>query len=140
MRISDWSSDVCSSDLPMAEIEFSVSNHVAHVRLNRPEALNAITPAMDDLLFDAWRTINDDPEIWCAVLSAEGEKGFCIGGDVSDGAERKSRMALAGGLTGIGGPLVTLKKPLIAAVQGLDRKSTRLNSSHSCASRMQSSA
>jgi len=27
-------------------------------------------------------------------------------------------MALAGGLTGIGGPLVTLKKPLIAAVQG----------------------
>src|SRR3546814_4872750 len=82
MRISDWSSDVCSSDLPMAEIEFSVSNHVAHVRLNRPEALNAITPAMDDLLFDAWRTINDDPEIWCAVLSAEGEKGFCIGGDV----------------------------------------------------------
>src|SRR3546814_20045611 len=27
-------------------------------------------------------------------------------------------MALAGGLTGIGGPLVTLKKPLVAAVQG----------------------
>src|SRR3546814_15010620 len=73
---------------------------------------------MDDLLFDAWRTINDDPEIWCAVLSAEGEKGFCIGGDVSDGAERKSRMALAGGLTGIGGPLVTLKNPLLASVQG----------------------
>jgi len=102
----------------MADIEFSVSNHIAHVRLNRPQGLNAITPTMDDLLFDAWQTINDDPEIWCAILSAEGEKGFCIGGDVSDGAERKSRMALAGGLTGIGGPLVTLKKPLIAAVQG----------------------
>lgn len=102
----------------MADVDFSVSGHVAHVRLNRPQGLNATTPAMDDLLLDAWTTINDDPEIWCAILSAEGEKSFCIGADVSDGAERKSRMALGGGLTGIGGPLVTLKKPLIAAVQG----------------------
>jgi enoyl-CoA hydratase/carnithine racemase len=102
----------------MADVEFTVEGHVAHVRLNRPQGLNAITPAMDDLLADAWATINNTPEIWTAILSAEGEKSFCIGADVSDGAERKSRMALGGGLTGIGGPLVTLKKPLIAAVQG----------------------
>lgn len=102
----------------MADVDFSVSDRVAHVRLNRPSGLNAITPAMDDLLLEAWQTINDDPDIWCAILSAEGEKGFCIGADVSDGAARKSRMALGGGLTGIGGPLVTLKKPLVAAVQG----------------------
>jgi enoyl-CoA hydratase/carnithine racemase len=102
----------------MADVEFSVSNHIAHVRLNRPATLNAITQEMDDLLLAAWTTINDDPDIWCAILSAEGEKSFCIGADVSGGAERKTRMALAGGITGIGGPLVTLKKPLIAAVQG----------------------
>lgn len=102
----------------MADVEFTIDGHVAHVRLNRSQGLNAITQEMDDLLLDAWNTINSDPEIWCAVLSAEGEKGFCIGADVSGGAERKTRMALGGGLTGIGGPLVTLKKPLIAAVQG----------------------
>lgn len=102
----------------MADIEFSVDGHVAHVRLNRPQGLNAITAEMDDLLLDAWTEINANPDIWVAILSAEGEKGFCIGADVSGGAERKSRMALGGGLTGIGGPLVTLKKPLIAAVQG----------------------
>ena len=102
----------------MADVEFTIEGHVAHVRLNRPQGLNAITQEMDDLLLDAWNTINTDPDIWCAILSAEGEKGFCIGADVSGGAERKTRMALAGGLTGIGGPLVTLKKPLIAAVQG----------------------
>ncbi len=102
----------------MADVEFTIEGHIAHVRLNRPQGLNAITQEMDDLLLDAWNTINSDPEIWCAILSAEGEKGFCIGADVSGGAERKARMALAGGLTGIGGPLVTLKKPLIAAVQG----------------------
>jgi crotonobetainyl-CoA hydratase len=102
----------------MADVEFTKDGNVAHVHLNRPKGLNAITGEMDDLLFDAWAAINDDPDIWCAILSAEGEKAFCIGADVSEGPERKTRMALAGGLTGIGGPLVTLKKPLIAAVQG----------------------
>ncbi len=102
----------------MADVEFRVENHVAHVRLNRPMGMNAITGEMDNLLFDAWKAINEDPDIWCAILSAEGEKAFCIGADVSEGPERQTRMALAGGLTGIGGPLVTLKKPMVAAVQG----------------------
>lgn len=97
---------------------FRKEGHVAHVRLNRPAGLNAITPGMDGLLADAWATINDDPDIWVAILSAEGEKGFCIGADVSGGTDRVGRMALGGGLTGIGGPLVTLRKPLIAVVQG----------------------
>lgn len=102
----------------MADVEFSREGNIARVHLNRPQGLNAITQEMDDLLLDAWTTINEDPDIWCAILSAEGEKGFCIGADVSGGAERKTRMALGGGLTGIGGPWVQLKKPLIAAVQG----------------------
>jgi enoyl-CoA hydratase/carnithine racemase len=102
----------------MADVNFTKDGNIARVHLNRPKGLNAITGEMDDLLYDAWQTINADPDIWCAIVSAEGEKSFCIGADVSEGPERKTRMALAGGLTGIGGPLVTLKKPLIAAVQG----------------------
>ena len=102
----------------MSDIIFRKEGHVAHVRLDRPAGLNAITPEMDGTLADAWRTINDDPDIWVAILSAEGEKGFCIGADVSGGTDRSGRMALGGGLTGIGGPLVTLRKPLVAAVQG----------------------
>jgi crotonobetainyl-CoA hydratase len=102
----------------VADVEFTVEGHIAHVRLNRPQALNAITREMDDLLFAAWAEINADPDIWAAILSAEGEKGFCIGADVSGGAERQSRMALGGGLTGIGGTLVTCRKPMVAAVQG----------------------
>jgi crotonobetainyl-CoA hydratase len=102
----------------MPDIEFSVAGHVAQVRLNRPDGMNAITPAMDDLLYQAWLSIDGDPQVWCAILSAAGDRAFCIGADVSGGAERKTRMALAGGITGIGGPLLKLKKPLIAAVQG----------------------
>jgi crotonobetainyl-CoA hydratase len=102
----------------MSDVKLTREGHVAHIRLDRPKSLNAITHAMDDALFAAWREIDADPEIWVAVLSAEGERAFCVGADVSAGAERASRMALGGGLTGIGGPLVTLKKPLIAAVHG----------------------
>jgi crotonobetainyl-CoA hydratase len=102
----------------VSDLEFTRDGHVAHVRLNRPQGLNAITPAMDQAMFDAWAEINADPEIWAVILSAEGEKAFCIGADVSGGTDRSGRMALGGGLTGIGGPLVKLRKPMIAAVQG----------------------
>lgn len=102
----------------MSELDFTVDGHVAHVRLNRPQGLNAITPAMDQAMLEAWTEINVNPDIWAVILSAEGEKAFCIGADVSGGTDRSGRMALAGGLTGIGGPLVKLKKPMVAAVQG----------------------
>src|ERR1700748_2549497 len=98
----------------MADVDFTKQGHIAHVHLNRPQGLNDITQEIDDALFAAWTDINADPEIWAVILSAEGEKAFCIGADVSGGAERKSRMALAGGLTGIGGPWIKLKKALIA--------------------------
>lgn len=102
----------------MAEVEFRRDGRVAHVRLNRPDALNAITPAMDEALAQAWAAVEADPEVWCAILSAEGERAFSIGADVSGGTDRPRGLALGGGLTGIGGPLVALTKPLVAAVQG----------------------
>jgi crotonobetainyl-CoA hydratase len=101
----------------MSDVEFTKDGHVAKVRLNRPKALNSVTPEMDQMLLDAWTEINRDPEIWVAVLSAEGEKAFCAGADIKVESEGP-RIAFGGGLTGVGGPLVTLKKPLIAAVQG----------------------
>lgn len=102
----------------MADIEFSRSGHVAHVRLNRPKALNAINSGMNRVLRDAWTEVNSDPDIWVAVLSAEGEKAFCAGADIHDTHKAHERIAFGGGITGVGGPLLTLRKPLVAAVQG----------------------
>jgi enoyl-CoA hydratase/carnithine racemase len=104
----------------MADVEYSKDGHVVHVRLNRPDALNALTPAMQQSLFEAWNAINDDPDVWVAILSAAGERAFCAGADVSGdgGEEPQRRMAFGGGITGVGGPIVKVTKPLIAAVQG----------------------
>lgn len=99
-------------------IEFVKDGHIARVTLDNPKALNAISPAMDDALLAAWKEIDHDPDVWVAILSASDGKAFCAGADVSGGTERDGRMALGGGLTGVGGPQYHLRKPLIAAVHG----------------------
>lgn len=101
------------------ELLFEVHDHVARITLNRPKALNSISHDLDVELARAWDTVDDDPDIWVAVLGASGEKAFCAGADISGGtAADASRLALGGGLTGIGGPLRVLRKPLVAAVHG----------------------
>jgi crotonobetainyl-CoA hydratase len=101
------------------ELLFEVEGHVARLTLNRPKALNSISHELDLELARAWDRIDEDPDIWVAVLGAAGDRAFCAGADISGGTGADaSRMALGGGLTGIGGPLRVLKKPLIAAVHG----------------------
>jgi enoyl-CoA hydratase/carnithine racemase len=101
------------------ELLFEVEGHVAKLTLNRPKALNSISHELDGELARAWDRIDEDPDIWVAVLGAAGDRAFCAGADISGGTGADaSRMALGGGLTGIGGPLRVLKKPLIAAVHG----------------------
>lgn len=102
----------------MAEIELFVDGHIARVHLNRPEARNALTPGMDSQLREIWLALDSDPEIWTIVLTAEGEEAFCIGADLSEQGSGAPRIAVGGGLTGIGGPLLRLTKPLVVAVQG----------------------
>jgi crotonobetainyl-CoA hydratase len=102
----------------MPDVEFSISGHVARVHLNRPAALNAITPAMDAMLADAWARVNADDDIRVALLTAEGMRAFCAGADITANFAAAPPIAFGGGLTGIGGPLLTLRKPLVAAVAG----------------------
>jgi crotonobetainyl-CoA hydratase len=101
------------------DLLYEVRDHVAYLTLNRPAKLNSITSEIDEELERRWDEIDKDPDIWVAVLSASGERAFCAGADISGGTSASpQRLALGGGLTGVGGPLRVLRKPLIAAVQG----------------------
>ncbi len=102
----------------MPEILFSVEGHVARLSLNRAAALNAINRTMDIALRDAWIEINANPAIRVVLLEASGDRAFCVGADLKAEAEPGERIALGGGITGIGGPLLTVTKPIVAAVQG----------------------
>jgi enoyl-CoA hydratase len=59
-----------------------VRNGVAHLRLNRPRALNALDPAMVEGIaacLAAWR---DDAAVTMVLVEGEGGRAFCAGGDV----------------------------------------------------------
>ncbi|MDE2405245.1 MAG: enoyl-CoA hydratase/isomerase family protein [Sphingomonadales bacterium] len=104
----------------MAEVLVSRDGAVTTVTLNRPEALNAITPTMHEALEDAFnRFAADDSQQVCIVTGA-GERAFCAGSDVKGAAA-------AGGLPsgypahGYAGLIERFDcpKPFIAAVNGL---------------------
>jgi len=64
-------------------LEFSLSDHIATVTLNRPDKLNAFNQTMCDEFTRVWARVRDDDEIRVVVLRAAGDRAFCTGVDVS---------------------------------------------------------
>ena len=77
----------------MAELDISTKNcivekegHVLIVTLNRPEAKNAFSPEMLLGMYRAWRRLDEDDALYCAILTANGDT-FCAGMDLKAGAD-----------------------------------------------------
>jgi enoyl-CoA hydratase/carnithine racemase len=68
----------------MEHIKFDVSNFIASITLNRPEKLNAVTPAMSDALVEMIQEFNRRDDVRVLVLSGAGEKAFCAGSDIAE--------------------------------------------------------
>jgi enoyl-CoA hydratase len=66
-----------------ALITFAVEDAVATVTLNRPEKLHSLTQDMIDALGEYAARIENDPSIRCAILTATGDRAFCVGADIS---------------------------------------------------------
>ncbi len=56
---------------------------VMTVTLNRPEKKNAVNCEMMCLLYDAWKEVDANDEIRCAILTGNGDT-FCAGMDLSE--------------------------------------------------------
>ncbi len=68
-------------------IEFDVDDdHVATITLNRPNALNSWNDEMAAEISWAWKSIRDDNRVHAVVLQANGDRAFCTGADVKNGA------------------------------------------------------
>jgi enoyl-CoA hydratase len=59
-------------------------DHIAHVTLNRPKALNAHNVQMRDDLFEVLTAVSMDEDIHVVVFTGAGEKAFCAGADLSE--------------------------------------------------------
>lgn len=66
-----------------APLTLSIENRIATITYDRPGKLNAMTPEMADLMWDAVRQVNDSDEVRAVILTGTG-KAFCAGSDISD--------------------------------------------------------
>ena len=68
------------SDEP--EVLFEVRGGVGFVRLNRPEALNALSLTLIEAFDGQLETWARDPAVHAVVVRGAGERAFCAGGDI----------------------------------------------------------
>lgn len=105
------------SELPVLE---KTAAGVAWVTLNRPDARNALSLAVNRELTRLARELGDDPEVRVVVLTGAGEHAFCAGADLK---ERKGVPAAASkpyidAISGAIDAWARLPRPTICALNG----------------------
>ena len=104
------------------EVAWEQTGQVATIRLNRPEALNAMNRAVREGLMASLHRVRDDDSVRVAVLTGTG-RAFCAGADLKERARGESDRS--GGpetvLLGLPESFFTFdaQKPVIAAINGL---------------------
>jgi enoyl-CoA hydratase len=96
--------------------------HTLVVTMNRPEAKNALSGEMMDIMREAWDRVNSDESVRVAILTGAGG-AFCAGADLKAMTRSHPGDSFEGGGWDLSviKPLLKgfrLTKPLIAAVEG----------------------
>lgn len=95
--------------------------HVAHVILDRPAKLNAMTTAMDHRMNELVHELNNDDEIRAVLLYGAGDRAFCAGSDITDldgyGTNWQYRNRFTARLD-YARAVWLMRKPVVAAVHG----------------------
>jgi enoyl-CoA hydratase len=100
-------------------IEVSKEGRVGLIKINRPEALNALNSRTFDELSDALRKLNGDESVGTIVIAGQG-KAFVAGADIAELKRMDTFQAKRFSLKGqeVFSLIESLDKPVIAAVNG----------------------
>ena len=90
---------------------------IAIITLNRPDTRNALTKEIRDGLFECWDRFERDDSLRIAILTGNGEKAFCAGGDLKEMVERGLKIPPRD-MFPVPYDNIELSKPTIAAVNG----------------------
>ncbi|MBP9926169.1 MAG: 1,4-dihydroxy-2-naphthoyl-CoA synthase [Cyclobacteriaceae bacterium] len=103
------------------EILFHKYEGIARISINRPKVHNAFTPLTIQEILDAMNHCREDMEVGVIILTGEGGKAFCSGGDQSVrghggyvGTDTVPRL----NVLDLQKVIRTISKPVIAAVAG----------------------
>lgn len=104
---------------------FEIKDNIAFLTLNRPEKLNALNYATNDLLLQLLDRIEDDPGIRAVILTGAGDRAFSAGGDIhefsqsiSEGVDIAVKAFVRRGQA-MTARMEAFRKPVIAAVNGI---------------------
>ncbi|WP_166417906.1 enoyl-CoA hydratase [Cochlodiniinecator piscidefendens] len=95
-----------------------VEDHVKLIKLNRPDALNALNTQLLGELADALKAAEENDKVRCVVITGS-EKAFAAGADIKEMSEKTFVDVFTGDL--FGGEteqILKSRKPIIAAVSG----------------------
>jgi len=106
-------------DVPMSEsVLYDVSNRIALITLNRPEAMNAVNADLATALGEALDRADNDPDARVIVVTGSG-RAFCAGADLKAIAKGEDISVRGNPQWGFGGYAEHwINKPVIAAVNG----------------------
>src|ERR1019366_7374604 len=108
----------------MADLLLDLTDGVATVTMNRPEAMNALDIATKKILLATLMQVADDPGVRCVVLTGVG-RAFCVGQDLREHIKLLSTgdESLWSTVPEHYNPIVellsTMNKPVIAAINGV---------------------
>lgn len=95
-----------------------IAQHVALIKLNRPEALNALNAKLLSELSEALKAADSNEKVRCIVITGS-EKAFAAGADISEMATKSYIDVLEADLFAPEPEiLMGVRKPVIAAVAG----------------------
>lgn len=104
--------------MPYQTLIVEITDRVALIRLNRPEALNALNGQLIGELAAATEAADADPNVRCIVLTGS-EKAFAAGADIKEMYEKSFVDVLTTDLFGAEiERILRTRKPIIAAVSG----------------------
>ncbi|MFD0980045.1 MULTISPECIES: enoyl-CoA hydratase [Tropicimonas] len=95
-----------------------ISDHICLIRLNRPEALNALNTQLLGELGQALREAEENEKVRCIVLTGS-EKAFAAGADIAEMSQQSFVEVFGSDLFGAEAEaILRCRKPIIAAVAG----------------------
>ena len=73
-------------------IEYTISDGIGRVRLNRPQKLNALSRELQDEMVDCLQSLDDNPDVRVLTLMGNG-RAFCAGYDITPPATPEEQAA-----------------------------------------------
>ena len=98
-------------------IVVETKGRVGIIRLNRPQALNALNKALIDELSRAVEDFDADDKIGCMLVTGS-EKAFAAGADIKEMADKPFIEAYLGDFVSNWNAIAEARKPVVAAVAG----------------------